>query len=144
MAFLNKTLLRFKKMEKDLLPDPYDNRGEVLSSFRRSAGSGQSLEIDSLSLSFGGLGVLQQISLQVSPGSIHAVIGPNGAGKTSLLNCISGVYESQQGTIRLGDVDLRGRRPDAIARLGVSRTCQQMERFSGMTAAYTPSMPAVK
>jgi branched-chain amino acid transport system ATP-binding protein len=137
MAFLNQTLLRFKKMEKDLLPDPYENRGKVLSSFRRTTTSSrqgsQPLEIDSLSLSFGGLRVLHQVSIHIPPDVIHAIIGPNGAGKTSLLNCICGVYQSQQGAIRLGDVDLGGMRPDEIARLGVARTFQQIDLFAGMT-----------
>jgi branched-chain amino acid transport system ATP-binding protein len=137
MAFLNQTLLNFKKKERKLLPDPYDNRGEVLSSFRRTISSsrhdGHPLEIDNLSLAFGGLQVLQRVKIHVSPGDIHAIIGPNGAGKTSLLNCISGVYQNQQGTIRLGEVELGGMRPDKIARLGIARTFQHTDLFAGMT-----------
>jgi branched-chain amino acid transport system ATP-binding protein len=137
MAFLNRTVSRFKKMERSYLPDPYDNRGQVLSSFQSKLTSSRQLaeplEIDSLVLRFGGLTVLQKVSIQVSPGSIHAIIGPNGAGKTSLLNCICGVYQNQEGTVRIGNRLLNGMRPDQIARQGVARTFQQTDLFAGMS-----------
>ncbi|MFH2132525.1 MAG: ABC transporter ATP-binding protein [bacterium] len=137
MAFLNRTVSRFKKMERSFLPDPYENRGQVLSSVRGLQNSSRQiaepLEIDALSLSFGGLTVLQEVSIQVSPGTIHAIIGPNGAGKTSLLNCICGVYNNQKGAVRFGKTRLNGMRPDQIARLGVARTFQQTDLFSGMS-----------
>mgnify|MGYP003964734963 FL=1 len=137
MAFLNSTVLRFKKKERGFLPDPYDNRGQVLSSFHRisdtSQRNKQPLCIESLSLFFGGLHVLQEISIEVAPGTIHAIIGPNGAGKTSLLNCICGVYRNQEGSVRVGNTRLSGKRPDQIARLGIARTFQQTDLFSGMS-----------
>jgi branched-chain amino acid transport system ATP-binding protein len=73
----------------------------------------------------------------VRQGDIHAVIGPNGAGKTSLLNCISGLYRPQGGSIRLhaGDAvhELRRARPSRIARCGVARSFQNIELFRHMT-----------
>jgi len=58
------------------------------------------LEIAHLSLRFGGVSALNDVSFSVEPGALSAIIGPNGAGKTSLLNCISGVYRPQKGTVR--------------------------------------------
>jgi branched-chain amino acid transport system ATP-binding protein len=64
---------------------------------------------------------------------LFAIIGPNGAGKTSIFNCISGVYEPQEGTISFAGNDLLGMRPDRIADLGVARTFQNIELFPQMT-----------
>ena len=137
MAFLNRVLSGYKRREGEILPHPYENRGEVLPSLRRAQGSdrGQEhlLQIDSLSLAFGGLQVLEQVSLSISPDEIHAVIGPNGAGKTSLLNCICRVYDWQAGGVRFEGRDLKSLRPDQVARLGVARTFQQIELFAGMS-----------
>lgn len=84
-------------------------------------------------LAFGGLTVLNGISLNVRDGELLALIGPNGAGKTSMLNCISGLYRPSSGRIRLGDTDITGLKPDHVARLGVSRTFQHGELFPQMT-----------
>src|SRR5512138_460505 len=67
------------------------------------------------------------------PGTIHAIVGPNGAGKTSLLNCISGVYRPQQGTIRFEGRDLMRLSPSARTALGIARTFQNIALFRGMT-----------
>ncbi len=137
MAFLNWVLSRYQKRERKILPDPYDNRGMVLPSFRsdekQTTQNEYILEIDSLGLSFGGLQVLRDIYMKISPNAIHAIIGPNGAGKTSLLNCICQVYEPREGSILLNGLDLHGLRPDQVARLGLARTFQQTELFAGMT-----------
>jgi branched-chain amino acid transport system ATP-binding protein len=92
------------------------------------------LEIDSVGLRFGGVQALQEVSLDVRQGEVHAIIGPNGAGKTSLLNCISGVYRPQRGRIRLHDADevvheVTRARPSRIARWGVARSFQNIELF---------------
>ena len=75
--------------------------------------------------------------MEVRQGDIHAVIGPNGAGKTSLLNCTSGLYRPQTGSIALHDGatahELTRTRPSGIARLGVARTFQNIELFKHMT-----------
>jgi branched-chain amino acid transport system ATP-binding protein len=85
-----------------------------------------------LSLRFGGLAVLTDVSLTVQAGELLALIGPNGAGKTSVLNCISGIY-CGEGVIRLCGQDINGRAPHDIARLGVARTFQHGEVFPDMT-----------
>jgi branched-chain amino acid transport system ATP-binding protein len=90
------------------------------------------LEIDALSLRFGGLQVLDRVSLRVARGELFALIGPNGAGKTSVLNCISGIYRGE-GAIRFQGETISGRAPREIARLGVARTFQHGELFADMT-----------
>ncbi|MFI7060808.1 ABC transporter ATP-binding protein [Kribbella sp. NPDC050124] len=84
-------------------------------------------------LTFDGVTALNGVSFTVNPGELFAVIGPNGAGKTSIFNVLSGVYRPQRGTVRFGDHDLIGRRPHAIARLGLARTFQNIELFSNLT-----------
>jgi branched-chain amino acid transport system ATP-binding protein len=95
------------------------------------------LEVEDLSLRFGGVQALAGVSLQVRQGEIHAVIGPNGAGKSSLLNCVSGLYRPQRGRVMLhtadGPVPLMGRAPHRIARLGVARSFQNIELFRHLT-----------
>jgi branched-chain amino acid transport system ATP-binding protein len=90
------------------------------------------LAVDRLTLRFGGLVVLDGVSLAVEPGELFALIGPNGAGKTSVLNCISGLYRGA-GAIRFREHDIAGRRPHEIARLGLARTFQHGELFPHMT-----------
>src|SRR5690606_29025441 len=73
------------------------------------------------------------VDLEVHAGEFVALIGPNGAGKTSLFNCITGFYQPQAGSIRLRGRELVGLRPDAISRLGLARTFQNIELFRMMT-----------
>jgi branched-chain amino acid transport system ATP-binding protein len=91
------------------------------------------LALDSIGLRFGGLTVLEDVSLAIERGELLALIGPNGAGKTSLLNCISGLYRPSAGRIRFQGHDITGLRPHEIARLGVARTFQHGELFPHMT-----------
>jgi branched-chain amino acid transport system ATP-binding protein len=77
-----------------------------------------------VSLSFGGLLVLENVNLDVRRGAIHGLLGPNGAGKTSLFNCISGLYVPQQGSITLDGEELLTHAPHALVRLGLARTFQ--------------------
>jgi branched-chain amino acid transport system ATP-binding protein len=90
------------------------------------------LAVEDLSLRIGGLAVLTDVSLTVEAGELLALIGPNGAGKTSVFNCISGIYRGD-GAIRLRGVDINGRAPHDIARLGVARTFQHGEVFPHMS-----------
>jgi branched-chain amino acid transport system ATP-binding protein len=90
------------------------------------------LEIDHLTLRFGGLTVLDDVSLAVGKGELLALIGPNGAGKTSVLNCISGLYRGD-GSIRFAGEDITGRAPHEIAQRGIARTFQHGELFPQMT-----------
>jgi branched-chain amino acid transport system ATP-binding protein len=95
------------------------------------------LEVREVGIAFGGVRALENVSLEVRQGEIHAVIGPNGAGKTSLLNCTSGLYRPQKGSIVLhdgsGTHELTRTRPSRIARLGVARSFQNIELFKHMT-----------
>jgi branched-chain amino acid transport system ATP-binding protein len=95
------------------------------------------LRIEDLLLSFGGVTALFNVSLEVFQSEILAVIGPNGAGKTSLLNCISGLYHPQKGSICFltegQEHDVTHLRPHQIARLGIARSFQNIELFRHMT-----------
>jgi branched-chain amino acid transport system ATP-binding protein len=91
------------------------------------------LEVAHLSLRFGGLTVLNDVSFAVAPGELFALIGPNGAGKTSVFNCISGIYRPSAGAVRFRGADIVGRAPHDIARLGLARTFQHGELFGDMS-----------
>jgi ABC-type branched-subunit amino acid transport system ATPase component len=86
----------------------------------------QALTVSEVTVRFGGLEALSGVSLNVEPGSTHAVIGPNGAGKSTLLNVLTGVYSATSGSVRYGDAVLTGLRPSRIAALGISRTFQNL------------------
>jgi len=91
------------------------------------------LQIEDLRIAFGGVNALAGVSLEVKRGEIFSLIGPNGAGKTVLLNCISGLYKPQAGRILYDGNDIRALSPHQRAYLGISRTFQKIELFSGMT-----------
>jgi len=90
------------------------------------------LKVDHLSLRFGGLTVLDDVSFTVAPGELFALIGPNGAGKTSVFNCISGIYRGA-GSIRFRSENIAGLPPHEIAKLGLARTFQHGEVFPQMS-----------
>jgi branched-chain amino acid transport system ATP-binding protein len=91
------------------------------------------LAVERVTLRFGGLVVLDDVSLAVERGELFALIGPNGAGKTSVFNCISGLYRPASGRIRFQGHDLVGMKPHDVARLGVARTFQHGELFPHLT-----------
>jgi len=91
------------------------------------------LSVDNISLAFGGVKALTDISFDVREHEIRAIIGPNGAGKSSMLNCINGVYSPQQGTIRIGSETFRQMDPNKAARMGIARTFQNIALFKGMS-----------
>jgi branched-chain amino acid transport system ATP-binding protein len=91
------------------------------------------LEAEGLTLSFGGIRALAEVSVAVPQGGITAIIGPNGAGKTSLFNAISGFYRPERGTIRFGGADITRVPGHARAALGLARTFQNVSLFRGMT-----------
>lgn len=84
-------------------------------------------------LRFKGTVAIDGLSIDVAQGEICGIIGPNGAGKTSFLNCISGFYHPQKGTIRFGVHQVSGRPPHRIAQLGIGRTFQHTELFRNAT-----------
>jgi branched-chain amino acid transport system ATP-binding protein len=91
------------------------------------------LEVGGITLAFGGLTALSEVSFDVMPGELFAIIGPNGAGKTSIFNCLSGVYRPRTGRIRFGGTRIDGLSPVTIARLGIARTFQNLALFSNLT-----------
>ena len=91
------------------------------------------LKVSKLSMAFGGVQALSEISLEVKRGEIFSIIGPNGAGKTVLLNCINGLYHPQKGQIFFEGNDITRQTPHQRARLGISRTFQKIELFKGTT-----------
>jgi branched-chain amino acid transport system ATP-binding protein len=91
------------------------------------------LEIREAGKVFGGFKALQNVSIRVEEGKIHAIIGPNGAGKTTLFNLISGMFEISHGEIQYRGRRLNGLRPDSRAELGIGRTFQIVRLFPSMT-----------
>jgi branched-chain amino acid transport system ATP-binding protein len=87
------------------------------------------LEVEGLTLRFGGVTALSGVTFDVAPGELFAVIGPNGAGKTSIFNCLNAVYRPQEGSIRLDGREVVGRKPVETARLGIARTFQNLGLF---------------
>ncbi len=91
------------------------------------------LRLDNLTLNFGGVTALNDVGFEVPGPEILALIGPNGAGKTSLLNCISGFYRPQRGDIHyMGEV-ITALSPCSRAKLGISRTFQNMQLYAGLS-----------
>ena len=91
------------------------------------------LELEGVSLRFGGVKALTNISFNVLEHEIRAIIGPNGAGKSSMLNVINGVYRPQEGTIKMRGQLLKEMTPNYAAQIGISRTFQNIALFKGMT-----------
>ncbi len=103
-------------------PDgPVTTKGEVL------------LAVENVSLRFGGVKALTDVSFDIRKGEIRAIIGPNGAGKTSMLNCINGFYHPSDGRITFKGETRRRMRPYAAARGGIGRTFQNVALFKGMS-----------
>jgi ABC-type branched-subunit amino acid transport system ATPase component len=92
------------------------------------------LEVRSITMRFGGLVALDDVSLEIEPGEIRGLIGPNGAGKTTFFNCVTGLYRPTEGAIRLEGRSLVGLRPHQVTVQGVARTFQNIRLFSNMTA----------
>jgi branched-chain amino acid transport system ATP-binding protein len=88
--------------------------------------------VNDLSISFGGLQALQDITFEVKKGEIYAIIGPNGAGKTTLFNCINGIYKPDSGEINFKEQSIQGCKPSKIAGIGIARTFQNIELFDNM------------
>jgi branched-chain amino acid transport system ATP-binding protein len=91
------------------------------------------LDVDSLSVRFGGIVALDDLSFSIEEGQICGLIGPNGAGKTTMFNCISRIYQPSSGSIRFAGHDLLAERADTISRLGIMRTFQNLALWPGLT-----------
>ena len=90
-------------------------------------------KIENLSVSFGGIKAVNDISFEVPKNSIYSIIGPNGSGKTTIFNLINGIYKPDSGRILIEDENLVGFKPDKIAQKGIARTFQNIELFSYMS-----------
>lgn len=91
------------------------------------------LDVEGLSIAFGGVPALADVRLSVPAGSVVALIGPNGAGKSTLFNCVSRLYRPSAGALRYDGANLLARRPDELAGLGIARTFQNTALFADLT-----------
>jgi len=91
------------------------------------------LSVENVSLAFGGVKALQDVSFDVRAHEVRAIIGPNGAGKSSMLNVLNGVYHPQHGKIRFQNREFADMDPHEAAKLGIARTFQNIALFKGMT-----------
>jgi branched-chain amino acid transport system ATP-binding protein len=92
------------------------------------------LEVKDLSIHFGGVKAVQNVTFSIDAGIVYAVIGPNGAGKTTLFNLITGIYTPTTGSIMLDGESIGGKSPDELARRGVARTFQNLQICMNMSA----------
>ncbi len=90
--------------------------------------------VDKLTKNFGGVRAVQEVSFGIPARSVYSVIGPNGAGKTTLFNLISGIYTPTSGSIRFNGDEVAGARPEVLARMGMSRTFQNLQVCMNMSA----------
>ena len=91
------------------------------------------LQLRNVEKRFGGLRAVQDVSVDLERGGVLGLIGPNGAGKTTLFNCITGLYEPEEGDVIFNGRRVNGLRPDKIAKLGMARTFQNIRLFGNMT-----------
>lgn len=91
------------------------------------------LKTDNISIQFGGLTAVKEFNLELNKNEIVAVIGPNGAGKTTVFNIITGVYKPTAGSIFFNERNITGMRPDAITKLGIARTFQNIRLFKDLS-----------
>jgi branched-chain amino acid transport system ATP-binding protein len=91
------------------------------------------LEVNGLSIRFGGVQAVTKIDFHADPGEIVGVIGPNGAGKTTLFNIVTGFYSPDEGTMTFDGHNISGLKPNALTRLGMARTFQSVRLFNAMT-----------
>ncbi len=92
------------------------------------------LDVSNLSIHFGGVKAVQEVSFSIDPGIVYSVIGPNGAGKTTLFNLITGVYKPTTGEIKLDGEAIHGKSPNELAVRGVARTFQNLQICMNMSA----------
>jgi branched-chain amino acid transport system ATP-binding protein len=103
------------------------------SEYLGSGSAGQDLAVEGLSVSFGGVRALTDLTFRAQPGAITSLIGPNGAGKTTALNLICGFYRADAGSVRLGERELAAMSSHQVARAGIARTYQTSQLFATLT-----------
>src|SRR5678815_2959727 len=91
------------------------------------------LEVRNCTKRFGGLVAVRNLNMSLNPGDLYGLIGPNGAGKTTIFNLMTGVYRPDEGSIDLDGKPVHHEKPSTIARLGMSRTFQNIRLFRSMT-----------
>jgi branched-chain amino acid transport system ATP-binding protein len=92
------------------------------------------LQLERLTMRFGGVTALDNVDLEVTEGEIFALIGPNGAGKTTVFNVVTGVFKPSSGSVRFGGRSILGRKQHQITQAGIARTFQNIRLFADMTA----------
>jgi ABC-type branched-subunit amino acid transport system ATPase component/ABC-type branched-subunit amino acid transport system permease subunit len=105
----------------------------VTAGPRAPASGDPVLEITGLSKSYSGVKALRDISISIAPGTVHALIGPNGAGKSTLINCVSGLYSSDSGSVKLCGRNVTAEPAHVRARLGMARTFQNLQLVPSLT-----------
>jgi branched-chain amino acid transport system ATP-binding protein len=103
------------------------------SADQKPAEGAPAMQLDKLSISFGGLKAVCDFTLSLPTGGLYGLIGPNGAGKTTVFNLLTGVYQPSSGTIELGGVTMNGKKPSQIARAGMARTFQNIRLFGELS-----------
>ncbi len=91
------------------------------------------LEVENMSLEFGGVKACQDVTFKLEPGLLYGLIGPNGAGKSTIFNVLTGIYAPTRGDVKLGGVSLVGKKPFEIAQMGIGRTFQNIRLFKELT-----------
>jgi len=102
------------------------------------------LELRNVTKHFGGLTAVDRINVTVDAGQIVGIVGPNGSGKTTTFSCVSGFYKPEEGSVLLNGVDVTGKLPFEIARLGIARTFQIVQSFEDMTVLDNVALGALK
>ncbi|MBX3159888.1 MAG: ATP-binding cassette domain-containing protein [Deltaproteobacteria bacterium] len=109
------------------------NAAKAAKAPKAATAATPALEVKQVSIAFGGLKAVSDFSLSLPAGGLHGLIGPNGAGKTTVFNLLTGVYQAQEGEIRLRDRRINGKKPNAIARAGMARTFQNIRLFGELS-----------
>ena len=102
------------------------------------------LELRNVTKRFGGLTAVDRINMTVDAGQIVGIVGPNGSGKTTTFSCVSGFYKPEERSVLLNGVDVTGKLPFEIARLGIARTFQIVQSFEDMTVLDNVALGALK
>ena len=91
------------------------------------------IQADKVTMMFGGLRAVSNVDLHIDEGEIVALIGPNGAGKTTFFNLMTGIYKSTEGSVKFNGVELGGKKPHEVCKMGIARTFQNIRLFANMT-----------
>ena len=118
---------------KERKPSPTATRRRDVMAYLSAGSTGRSLSASDLSVNFGGVRAVNNLSFDARPGDITSIIGPNGAGKSTVLNLMCGFYRPDSGIVRLGEADVTRMATHSIAQQGIARTYQTTQLFTNMT-----------